>query len=151
MKRAIAAFAAIAFSALPTAAQTITVTGYGTQTCSKWLELHRTAATAEAPVADNWLLGYVSAAAKQVYNNRQLQGLPPHDILKGTSPQSIMALMNDSCGKDANRTIDAAAAMVAAQLIAQPDPVVMAAHREGASAFAAARPGDLRRLRPVRP
>ena len=145
MKRIMAALSVLAFSSLPALSQSIV--GLGAQPCSKWLELQRTWTAAETPATQHWVMGYISSSAKLTYNRRQIDGVPPHDVLEQVDGSTIMKMMNDACMAKPAQSIDAAAAIVSAQLVAQPDPVVMAAHRDGMSAFAAGRPADLRRMR----
>jgi hypothetical protein len=146
MKRIVVALSALAFSSLPAMSETIV--GMGSQPCSKWLEMQRTS-TAETPAAQNWVLGYVSSSAKLTADRRKIEGFPPNDILRGIENGAILKMVSDACAANTAHTLDQAAALVSAQLIAQPDPVVMAVHREGMSAFATGSINDRRRARPL--
>ena len=146
MKRIVVALSALAFSSLPAMSETIV--GMGSQPCSKWLEMQRTS-TAETPAAQNWVLGYISSSAKLTADRRKIEGFPPHDVLRGVDNGMILKMVSDSCAANTAHTLDQAAAMVAGQLIAQPDPVVMAVHRDGMSAFATGSINDRRRARTI--
>jgi hypothetical protein len=107
---------AIAISAVP--ANSAIIEGYGAHSCANWIEVHQGPKTADTSTADNWVLGYLDGIAKFVDANNRMQQLPPLDILKYFHGGTILDVMEKFCLAEPSKTIEAAVALLTAELVA---------------------------------
>ncbi len=109
---------------------TVKVSGYGDETCVKWTRLHHDTATPDSTASDHWILGYLDAIARYKNSLSQMTNFPgvdakapPSDMLRGLDKQATLALLEDYCAGNAQRTIQDAVGNLSDQLIANELPV----------------------------
>lgn len=108
---------AIAISVGP--ADSAIIEGYGAHTCANWIEVHQGPKTTDTIAADNWVFGYLDGLAKYMAADNQMRQLPPENILKNVPISRVLVDMDKFCRDDPSNTIEAAAARLVSQLIAQ--------------------------------
>ena len=120
MKRSLFALSAIVLTLACTQAssQTLTLTGYGAETCEKWLTSQRTPDAPGTIALDNWVFGHLDGVAKFVDATYVLKGKPAPDMLQGLDRQSVVALMGEYCRTNPALTVDSALNALSAQMVA---------------------------------
>lgn len=105
----------LAFSSLP--ANSLTLTGVGSQSCQSWQNA-RKAAAKDSDADANWVFGYLDGLSASVNGNYAVKGQPRSDLLAHLDKQSIIKLVGIYCEGHPNRTLQQAAAEIGVQLIA---------------------------------
>ena len=120
MKRSLFALSAVVLALACTQAnsQTLTLTGYGAETCGKWLASQRTPDAPATIALDNWVFGHLDGVAKFVDATYVLKGKPAPDMLQGLDRQSVVALMGEYCRTNPALTVDQALNALSAQMVA---------------------------------